>query len=207
MKHLQTFLIAAVLLIMSVSFAACGTAGNTDNNSGAVIGGSGSETGGSTSEEGDNMNILIAYFSCTNTTKGRAEALQARLDADIYRIQPEIPYTSDDLNYSNSDCRANQEQQNPTARPAISGSVDNIGQYDVIYIGYPIWWGQAPKIIYTFLESYDFDGVTLIPFCTSGGSNMGSSGTNLHSSAPNAIWKSGSLVRSTSDIETLVNMK
>ena len=125
------------------------------------------------------MNILIAYFSCTNTTKGRAEALQARLDADIYRIQPEIPYTNDDLNYSNSDCRANQEQQNPTARPAISGSVDNIGQYDVIYIGYPIWWGQAPRLIETFVEAHDLSGKTVLTFCTSASSGYGRTGEIL----------------------------
>ncbi|MDE6301959.1 MAG: aldo/keto reductase, partial [Clostridia bacterium] len=146
------------------------------------------------------------YFSCTNTTKGRGEALQSKLDADIYRIMPAIPYTNADLNYS-TDCRANREQNDASARPVISGGVADMSKYDVVYIGYPIWWGQAPKIIYTFLESYDFAGKTLIPFCTSGGSGMGTSGTNLHSSAPDAIWKSGCRVSSNSDIDALVNMK
>ena len=233
MKHLKTILIAVLMVVMAISFAACSATGKTPNsgdNGGIVIGGGGDETqtpetpgggdetqtpetpgGGDetqtpTPPEDDETNILVVYFSCTNTTKGRAETLQSRLDADIYRIVPAVEYTSADLNYSNSTCRANREQNDPTCRPEISGRVENMAQYDVVYIGYPIWWAQAPKIIYTFLESYDFSGKTLIPFCTSGGSGMGTSGTNLHSSAPNAVWKSGCLVRSASDIDTLVNM-
>ncbi|MDE7158455.1 MAG: leucine-rich repeat protein, partial [Clostridiales bacterium] len=101
--------------------------------------------------------VLVAYFSCTNTTKGVAETIYNQVSGSvIYQIMPAVPYTSADLNY-NSDCRANREQNDPTARPAISGSVENIEQYGVIFIGYPIWWGQAPKIIYTFFESYDYD--------------------------------------------------
>ena len=153
----------------------------------------------------DTVSILVAYFSCTNTTKNWALSLQSKLDGDIYRIVPSAPYTSADLNYSNGSCRANREQNDPTCRPEISGSVENMAQYDVVYIGYPIWWAQAPKIIYTFLESYDFSGKTIIPFCTSASSGMGSSGTNLHSSAPDAVWKSGCRVSSASNIDALVN--
>ncbi|MGM9645891.1 MAG: flavodoxin [Eubacteriales bacterium] len=145
----------------------------------------------------DEQKILVAYFSCTNTTKGVAETICGQIEgADIYRITPTVPYTSADLNYNNSSCRANREQNDSSARPEITGSVENIEQYDVIFIGYPIWWGQAPKIIYTFFESYDydFDGVTIIPFCTSGSSGMGTSATNLHSLAPNANWKSGARI-------------
>ncbi|MDE7395247.1 MAG: leucine-rich repeat protein [Clostridiales bacterium] len=140
--------------------------------------------------------ILVAYFSCTNTTKSVAEAICDRVSgADIYRITPAVPYTSADLNY-NTDCRANREQNDPSARPEISGSVENISQYGIIFIGYPIWWGQAPKIIYTFFESYDyeFEGVTIIPFCTSGSSGIGSSATNLHATAPKANWKEGARI-------------
>lgn len=140
--------------------------------------------------------VLVAYFSCTNTTKTVAEAIHGQVSgAYLYRITPAVPYTSADLNY-NTDCRANREQNDPAARPEISGRVENIEQYDVIFIGYPIWWGQAPKIIYTFFESYDydFDGVTVIPFCTSGSSGIGSSATNLHASAPKANWKSGARI-------------
>ena len=157
-------------------------------------------------DDTDAVSILVVYFSCTNTTKNWAQTLQSRLDADIYEIVPAVPYTADDLKYY-TNCRADREQADPTARPEISGSVENIEQYDVIYIGYPIWHGQAPKIIYTFVESYDFSGKTIIPFCTSASSSMGSSGTNLHSSAPDAIWKSGCRVSSANNIDTLVNMK
>ncbi len=134
--------------------------------------------------------ILIAYFSATNNTEGIANHLDAILEADLYEITPETPYTSADLNY-NTDCRANREQNDASARPAISGGVDNMEQYDVIFLGYPIWWGQAPKIISTFLESYDLSGKTIVPFCTSGSSGIGSSATNLHALASAATWMDG----------------
>ncbi len=138
---------------------------------------------------------LVAYFSATNTTEGVAEKIATALGdgrADLYEIVPEVPYTSADLNY-NTDCRANREQNDPSARPAIaeSSKVDNMEQYDVIFLGYPIWWGQAPKIMYTFLERYDFNGKTVVPFCTSGSSGMGSSATNLAKTATGATWLSG----------------
>ena len=154
----------------------------------------------------DKAKILVVYFSCTNTTKGWAQTLQLRLDADIYEIVPAIPYTADDLRYY-TDCRADREQNDPSARPEMNGKVDDISKYDVVYIGYPIWHGQAPKIIYTFLESYDFSGKTIIPFCTSASSPMGSSGSNLHACAPAAVWKDGCRVSSSGNIDTLVSMK
>ena len=217
MKRFRILCVALIVVVMALSFVACGETastpdvGNDSDSLGGVDGGNDAQTPsvggtGQTPNDQDTTSILVVYFSCTNTTKGRAEALQAKLDADIYRIVPAVPYTSADLNY-NTDCRANREQNDSMARPAISGGVEVMSQYNVIYIGYPIWWGQAPKIIYTFLESYDFTGKTLIPFCTSGGSGMGTSGTNLHSSALGAIWKSGCRVSSNSDIDTLVNMK
>ena len=158
-----------------------------------------------TSSEG--TKVLIAYFSATNNTEGIANHLDTILDADLYEIVPEAPYTSADLNY-NTDCRANREQNDASARPAISGSVDNMEQYDVIFLGYPIWWGQAPKIIYTFLESYDLSGKTIVPFCTSGSSGIGSSATNLHTLASSATWMDGQRFSggaSRSTVETWVN--
>ncbi len=123
------------------------------------------ETGGKT---------LVAYFSCTGTTEGVAGIIADALGADTYEIVPEQPYTDDDLNYSDSSSRSTMEQNDDSCRPAISGSVENMDDYDTVFIGYPIWWGQAPKIIYTFMESYDFSGKTIVPFCTSGGSGMSS---------------------------------
>ncbi|MDE6016686.1 MAG: NAD(P)H-dependent oxidoreductase [Acetatifactor sp.] len=139
----------------------------------------------------DGVKVLVAYFSATNTTKGVAKRLANGIDADIYEIVPTVPYTSADLNYNNPDSRANKEMNDPNARPAISGSVENMEQYDIVFIGYPIWWGQAPKIMCTFMESYDFSGKTIVPFCTSGSSSIGSSATNLEPLTNGAVWLPG----------------
>lgn len=135
--------------------------------------------------------ILIAYFSATNNTEGIANHLQSILDADLYEIVPETPYTSDDLNYNDSSSRSSQEMDDPDARPAISGIVEDIEQYDVIFLGYPIWWGEAPRIINTFLESYDLSGKTIAPFCTSASSPLGSSAVKLQDLTGSATWLEG----------------
>ncbi len=174
-KFLGVFL---VIIIALFGFSACAN-GNPN--------GDGETTNPPAATDSD---ILIAYFSCTNNTEAIAKYIQAETKGTLYEIVPQVPYTKADLNY-NTDCRANSEQDDSTARPAISGSVENIAQYDTVFIGYPIWWGQAPKIIYTFLESYDFSGKTIIPFCTSGSSGIGSSDTNLHALASSAKWVDG----------------
>lgn len=134
----------------------------------------------------------MAYFSCTGNTAGVAGQIAAATGADLYEIVPEQPYTDADLDYGDSSSRSTVEQNDDSARPAISGSVENMGQYDTVFIGYPIWWGQAPKIIYTFVESYDLSGKTLVPFCTSASSGVGSSAENLHSSvSDSANWLDG----------------
>ena len=135
---------------------------------------------GSTAVYGGETNILVAYFSATGNTRAPAEHVARALNADIYEIRPEIPYTSADLNYRDNSSRASLENNNALSRPAISGAVGNMEKYDIVFLGYPIWWGQAPRIIYTFLENYDFSGKTIVPFCTSGSSGIGSSATNLH---------------------------
>ncbi|NMP38561.1 MAG: flavodoxin [Clostridiales bacterium] len=135
--------------------------------------------------------VLVAYFSATGTTEAVAGYIKEAVQADIYEIIPSAPYTAADLNYSDTNSRATSEQRDKSARPAISGSVENIGAYDVIFIGYPIWFGQAPRIISTFMESYDLNEKTIIPFCTSGGSGIGSSDIELHGLASGATWKEG----------------
>jgi flavodoxin len=140
--------------------------------------------------ENGNSNILIAYFSATGTTKQIAEYTSEILDADVYEIVPAVPYTAEDLAYYTNG-RADREQNDPSVRPAISGSIENMEQYDTILLGYPIWHGQAPRIISTFLESYDFSGKTILPFCTSHSSGIGSSDINLHALAENATWLDG----------------
>ncbi len=139
---------------------------------------------------------LVVYFSCTGTTQGVAEAIAKKLDADMYEIVPEQPYTSDDLNYNDEKSRSTKEMKDSSSRPAISGKIEHMEQYDRIVLGYPIWWGEAPRILATFVESYDFSGKTIIPFCTSGGSEIGSSAENLKSLAGSGTWMEGKRISS-----------
>lgn len=158
--------------------------------------------------ESSGKKILIAYFSATNNTEGIANHLNEILDADLYEIVPEQPYTSDDLNYNDSSSRSSLEMDDADARPAISGSVDNMEQYDVIFLGYPIWWGEAPRIVNTFLESYDFSGKTIAPFCTSASSPMGSSAAQLQELTEGATWLEGQRFSgraSASDVQSWVD--
>ena len=207
MKTLFSLLLA---LTMAVSLAACGAGTVSDpqeGQPGSVPSVSeppasaepeptpapSEETPDSAQEPGeeDAPSTLVAYFSATGNTEGVARHLQAVLDADLYEIIPAEPYSDDDLNYNVSDCRANQEQNDPDARPAIDGSVDHMEDYEVIFLGYPIWWGEAPRIISTFLESYDFTDKTIVPFCTSGSSGIGSSAEHLAALAADAAWLEG----------------
>lgn len=149
------------------------------------------EEEGKTMKEAEGVKILVAYFSATNTTEGVAEQIAESLPADLYEIVPEQPYTDADLNYHDDNSRSTQEMNDSSSRPAISGSVENMEQYDIVFIGYPIWWGEAPRIVSTFMESYDFSGKTIVPFCTSGGSSVGSSATNLEALTKDATWIPG----------------
>lgn len=117
-------------------------------------------------------NALVVYFSATGNTKAVAETLSEMQGADLYEIVPEEPYTDEDLDYNDRSSRSTAEQEDESARPAISGEVSRIDDYDVIYVGYPIWWGDMPRILYTFFDTYDFSGKTIAPFCTSGGSGL-----------------------------------
>lgn len=137
------------------------------------------------------VRTLVIYFSCTNTTKDIADRIVEATDAATWRIVPEVAYTSEDLNYNNSSSRANREQNDPSARPAIKSKCENLTEYDVVFLGYPIWWGKAPKVIFTFLESHDLADKIVVPFCTSHSSGIGSSDTDLHRLASGAEWKQG----------------
>lgn len=116
---------------------------------------------------------LVAYFSCSGVTKNAAQTLADAAGADLYEIKPEVPYTSADLNWMDKKSRSTVEMKDPSSRPAISGKVLNMSDYDIVFVGFPIWWYVAPTIINTFLESYDFSGKTIILFATSGGSGFG----------------------------------
>lgn len=148
--------------------------------------------------------VLIAYFSATGTTKGVAEHIANGLNADIYEIVPEDSYTDADLDYNDNNSRATIEMSDPDVRPVISGSVENMEQYDIVFIGYPIWRGEAPRIISTFVESYDFSGKTIVPFCTSGGSGMGSSAANLEELTNGAQWISGQRLSGSDSRDTVM---
>lgn len=151
-----------------------------------------------------NKKALVAYFSATGTTRRIAELIADQADADLYEITPRQAYTPNDLNYSNSASRASAEQNDAASRPAISGSVAEMEQYDTLFLGYPIWFGQAPNIISTFLESYDLGNKTIVPFCTSGSSGIGSSAENLHSLvSDSANWLQGERFSSDASAENI----
>lgn len=134
---------------------------------------------------------LVVYFSCTGTTEQLAQYAADVLHADLFMIEPAQPYTEADLAYY-TNCRADQEQNDPAARPEIASAVEDMSCYDTIILGYPIWHGQAPRIISTFLESYDLDGKTIVPFCTSASSGIGSSDVNLYELCPDTVsWLKG----------------
>lgn len=129
---------------------------------------------------------LVAYFSASGVTAKVAENLAEIIGADIFCIEPEIPYTKSDLNWTNKKSRSSVEMNDPTSRPPIKDKRDNMNDYDTVFVGFPIWWYVAPTIINTFLESYDFSGKTIIPFATSGGSGMGKTNEKLLPSCPGA---------------------
>ena len=125
---------------------------------------------------------LVVYFSATGTTRGIAEKIAALTGADLAEIVPAQPYTAEDLNYNDNTTRATMEQNTPDARPEIENEISLDG-YTTVYLGYPIWWGQTPRILSTFVESHDFTGITVIPFCTSGSSGAGRTGETLSEQA------------------------
>ena len=149
---------------------------------------------------------LVAYFSCTGNTRKLAETTAAAIGADLYEIVPAQPYTDNDLNYNDESTRSTVEQKDDKARPALKDKNANVAAYDCIVVAYPIWWGQAPRIVDTFMESYDFSGKTVVPVCTSGGSGIGSSGDYLKSiTHGSADWKAGRLFRSNTSAQEIKN--
>ena len=138
----------------------------------------------------NNSKKLVAYFSATGTTMEAAIRLAQASGAVLHEIKPATPYTSADLNWTDKSSRSSVEMADKSSRPAIDGKVENMAQYDVVFVGFPIWWYIAPTIINTFLEQYDFTGKTIVPFFTSGGSSAGETLKYLKPSAPGANWVS-----------------
>ena len=135
---------------------------------------------------------LVAVFSASGVTKRVGEEIARVSGGDFFEIIPKEKYTSADLNYMNKRSRSSIEMNDPSARPEFKGTVADMDSYDTVIIGFPIWWGVAPRIIETFLESYDFSGKTIVPFCTSGGSGVGRSDTALHKNVSGDVkWANG----------------
>lgn len=145
------------------------------------------------------MKTLVAYFSASGQTAKLAKTLAGVTGGDLFEIAPETAYTAADLDWMDKKSRSTIEMKDPKSRPAIAGKVADMAQYDTVFVGFPIWWYQAPRIIETFLESYDFSGKTVIPFATSGGSGMGRTVDELRKLCPNANWKAGKMVNGVSD--------
>ena len=135
--------------------------------------------------------VLVAYFSATGTTKGVAEKIAAVTGGDLYEILAAEPYTADDLNYSDRNSRSTKEQNDKSVRPEIGSEDISLEGYTTVYLGFPIWWGEEPRILDTFVEKYSFEGITVIPFCTSSSSGIGHSGPNMEALAGSGTWLQG----------------
>ncbi len=167
---------------------------NVTSSSGSNVTSSSSRTITSDSSEHEvppRAPILVAYFSATGNTKTLAEYAADRYNCDLFRITPVEKYTTADLDYSNQNCRALKEQANSTFRPEMQYEVEDMSRYSAIVLGYPIWAMKAPRIVFTFLESYNFEGKQILPFCTSGSSDISVTLDELKSAAPKARWLEG----------------
>ncbi|MBR1987340.1 MAG: flavodoxin [Mogibacterium sp.] len=187
MKKIIALLIA-VLLVFGLT-ACGGGAESAEENAAETTESSSEET--AAEEPQTDTGVLVVYFSATGTTKGVAEKIASVTGADLYEIKAAQEYTAEDLDWNDSDSRTTHEQNDPAVRPEIGSDPVSLEGYSTIYIGFPIWWGEEPRIMDTFVESYDFDGITMIPFCTSSSSGIGMSGKNLESNAGSGKWLDG----------------
>ena len=149
---------------------------------------------GEKTKESKQMKVLVAYFSASGVTEGIAKQLADVTGGDLHQIQPEQPYTEADLDWRDKQSRSTIEMQDKNSRPAITNKLTNMQDYDVVYVGFPIWWYTAPTIINTFMEAYDFKGKTVIPFATSGGSDIKKACEDLKATYPDVNWKEGKLL-------------
>ena len=138
--------------------------------------------------------ILVAYFSASGVTARAAREIAGAVGGDLYEIAPAERYTDADLDWRDKTSRSSREMNDTAARPAIAGGVENMAAYDIVFVGFPVWWYVEPRIIDTFLEKYDLAGKTLIPFATSGGSGIAGAEKSLRAHCPTARWKKGGLV-------------
>lgn len=146
---------------------------------------------------------LVAYFSATGTTARAAHAIADAIGADLYEIAPAEPYTSADLNWNDRASRSSREMNDESCRPAITGTVENMDAYNTVFVGFPVWWYVEPRIIDTFLESYDFAGKTVVPFATSGGSGLGRAPQRMQQIAAGSTVTGGKLLNGRQSADAL----
>lgn len=195
MKKIRLLVSVVLCMVMMVGVSACGCSthntedksNKTNTNNTATNNTNATDT--STTNGG--KDTLVVYFSATGTTKGVAEKIAKVTNADIYEIAAAEPYSDADLDWHDNKSRSTKEQNDSSVRPAIGSAPISLDGYKTIYIGYPIWWGEEPRIMDTFVEGNKFDGKTIIPFCTSGGSGIGQSGKNLEKLAKSGTWLNG----------------
>ena len=186
-------------LSLTLGLAACGSTPAPEANNTA----SDSAPSESTPQTEASGGVLVAYFSATGNTEGVAQQLAGLLSADLYAITPSESYTEEDLDYTNPNSRSQVEGSDPDARPALAGEALDLTGYDTIFLGYPIWNGQAPKLLSTFLETYEFGGKTIVPFCTSGSSSIGGSVSDLEALTDGATWLEGQRFSGSASQETV----
>ena len=197
MKKIKALLAVMVVFTMVFSLAVCGSADSDVNSGTQTTEAHNSSEENLTETSTDNKSaaahsdVLVAYFSATGITKGVAEKIASITGGDIYEILAAEPYTEDDLNYNDSSTRATKEQNDKNVRPEIGSEDITLEGYTTVYLGFPIWWGEEPRILDTFVEKYSFEGITVIPFCTSGGSGIGRSGSNMEALAKSGTWLDG----------------
>jgi len=184
-------------LLLIVGLVGCSGGKTSDSaGAGATTGGSSATSEGSadavqTGAGQDGQKVLVVYFSATGTTKGVAEKIAAIENAELYEIKAAQEYSTADLDWNDEKSRTTLEQKDKKVRPAIGSEPLSLEGYSKIYVGFPIWWGEEPRILDTFVESYNFDGITMIPFCTSGSSDVGRSDKNLAEHAGSGDWRKG----------------
>ncbi|MBO4456566.1 MAG: flavodoxin [Butyrivibrio sp.] len=197
MNKIRSILAVTLASIFSLTLIACGNrtteSSEAQNTEEVTSEATDARTAEQVSSEDNSTasGTIVVYFSATGTTKGVAETIASVTNADIYEIVPAKPYTDEDLDYGDSNSRTSLEMNDESARPEIAGETISLDGYSTVYIGYPIWWGDAPRIMSTFVEAYNFDGKTVIPFCTSGRSEIGQSGKHLASQAGSGNWLDG----------------
>ncbi len=218
MKNAKTLLV--ILMVFSIVFGltACGSSSQAETEKAQVVTEGEKEIAESTNTAGSeslsadteassetvsndtdpdsdstttHSDVLVAYFSATGTTKGVAEKIAAITGGDLYEIVPAQPYSDADLNWNDRSSRSTKEQNDKNVRPEIGSADISFDGYTTVYLGFPIWWGEEPRILDTFVEKYNFEGITVIPFCTSASSGIGHSGPNMEALAGSGNWLDG----------------